>query len=852
MDQRLRIDLPLLLPEVPDERDACVRRLIEMVAGRPGVVKAHVALGGDADGTATDGIAAGTPRLCIHYDPARLSLREVEALARRAGAEITARYGHALLRFDAVDSEDAALRIEDGLRGVTGVLAASVNAAAQVARVEFDRRAASKEKVADALRGLVGRSVDGRARRAPSAAPWQPSPPKEHAPTRAEAHPAEDKHAEEEHGEDDGHDHGDEEAEARPGLTGWYTRNKELAWSLIAGALLLSAWALEKWAGLPRGVAIAMYLGAYAFGGYALVSHSVKKLRRGKFTFDIDLLMLLAAVGAAILGAWAEGGFLLFLFSLAHAMEHYALGRARNAIKALSDLAPPMARVLREGGEREVRVEEVEVGEVVVVRPAERIPVDGKVRSGRSAVNQAPITGESVPVDKEPGAEVFAGTVNGEGALEIETTRAAGDRTLDRVVKLVTEAQTQKAPTQLFTERFQRIFVPATIVADVLLIVVPPLVGFWTWGESFYRGMSLLVAASPCALALGTPSTVLAGIAQAARRGVLIKGGAHLENLGTISAIAFDKTGTLTIGKPEVTDLAPASGVKDEDLLRIAAAVERRSQHPLAAAIVRRAEAAKLSLPESGELQSLTAKGVRSTVEGKPVEIGSLRLWESQGIAVPADIATAADRLQRAGRSIVAVRLGDRWLGVIGIADKPRENARAVLDQLRALKVKRLLMLTGDNAGVGEAIGKEVGIDEVKAGLLPEDKVTAIQELVKTYGRVAMVGDGVNDAPALANATVGIAMGGAGTAVALETADAALMGDDLSRLPFAVALSRKSRAIIRQNLYFSLFVIAVLVAASVGGLSGIGLIVIVHEGSTLVVIANALRLLAFRGAAANT
>lgn len=659
---------------------------------------------------------------------------------------------------------------------------------------------------------------------------------------------AADQQAPAEHGEDDGHDHGEgEESRTPPGPLGLYARNKELAWSLIAGALLFAAWALEKWAGLPRGAAIAIYAGSYAFGGYALVSHSVKKLRRGKFTFDIDLLMLLAAVGAAVLGAWAEGGFLLFLFSLAHAMEHYALGRARNAIKALSDLAPPMARVLRGGAEQEMRVEEVRVGDVVVVRPAERIPVDGKVRSGRSAVNQAPITGESVPVDKEPGAEVFAGTVNGEGALEVETTRAAGDRTLDRVVKLVTEAQTQKAPTQLFTERFQRVFVPATLVADALLIVVPPLVGFWTWGESFYRGMAMLVAASPCALALGTPSTVLAGIAQAARRGVLIKGGAHLENLGTISAIAFDKTGTLTIGKPEVTDLAPASGVSEEELLRIAGAVERRSQHPLASAIVRRAEAGKIQFPESGELQSLTAKGVRSTVEGKPVEIGSLRLWESQGVAIPADIAAAAGRLQSAGRSIVAVRHGEAWLGVIGIADKPRENAKAVLDELRALKVKRLVMLTGDNAGVGEAIGKEVGVDEVKAGLLPEDKVTAIQALVKTYGRVAMVGDGVNDAPALANATVGIAMGGAGTAVALETADAALMGDDLSRLPFAVALSRKSRAIIRQNLYFSLLVIAVLVLASVAGWSGIGPTVIVHEGSTLVVIANALRLLVFKG-----
>jgi Cd2+/Zn2+-exporting ATPase len=734
-------------------------------------------------------------------------MAHLEGQVRAAGAEITARFGHALLRFNAVDSEDAGLRIEDGLRGEPGVLAVSVSMAAQVARIEFDRQLTSEERVAVAFRTLLG---TGRAVEA------EPKP-EVAVPSRLAAPPT------------------------------WYARNTGLAKSVAAGALLIAAWVLERWAGLPHLAAVGLYLVSCGFGAFDLVSNTIKKLRRGRFNFDIDLLMLLAAIGAAAIGAWAEGAFLLFLFSLAHALEHYGLGRARDAIKALADLAPPMARVLRNGTEHEVPVGEVAVGEIVIVRPGDRIAVDGKVRAGRSAVNQAPITGESVPVDKEPGAEVFAGTVNGDGALEVETTRGAGDRTLDRVVRLVTEAQTLKAPTQLFTERFERIFVPIVLVAAALLIVVPPLLGVWTWSVSFYRAMTLLVAASPCAVAIGTPATVLAGIAQAARRGVLIKGGAHLENLGTINAIAFDKTGTLTIGKPEVTDLRPAEGVSEEELLRVSAAVERRSQHPLAAAIVRRAQSLGIVLPDAGELQSVTAKGVRSEVEGNVVEIGSLRLWESDKGAIPAAIGAAVDALQKAGRSIVVVRHGERWLGAIGVADQPRAGARAVLDQLRGLGIKRIVMLTGDNAGVGEAVGRDVGVDEVKAGLLPEDKVTAIREMVLIYGKVAMVGDGVNDAPALANATVGIAMGGAGTAVALETADAALMGDDLSRLPFALALSRQVRTVIRQNLFIAMGVIAVLVTASIGGWSGIGPTVIVHEGSTLVVLANALRLLAFRG-----
>jgi Cd2+/Zn2+-exporting ATPase len=797
MTAKLRLDLPVLLPEVPDARDACVRRLENMLGEKQGILGSHV-LSDEAQGRSV---------LCLHYDAETLSLKDVDGIARRAGAEITQRFGHVVLPIRAIDGEDAARRIEQELRAGDGVLAASVNLAAQRVRLEFDRKKTSTDALRATLKSM------GYASAPPAAA--------EHGPGCC--HPK----------------------EPVPETAGWYAHHKELVWSLTGGALLLAAWAGERWLGLPRGTALVLYLLSYGFGGFDLVRHWVGSLAKGRLTFDIDLLMLLAALGAAALGQWVEGAFLLFLFSLAHALEHYALGRARGAIRALADLAPTMARVLRDQQMREVPVEDVTAGEVVVVRPAERIPVDGEVQNGHSVVNQAPITGESVPVEKSLGDEVYAGTVNGDGALFVTVTRVAGDRTLDRVIALVEEAQTQKAPTQRFTERFERIFVPAVLIADVLLIVLPPLFGVWPWSVSFYRAMAMLVAASPCALALGTPSAVLAGIAQAARHGVLIKGGAHLENLGTLRAIAFDKTGTLTVGEPRVTDLVPADGVPEEELLATAAAVERHSQHPLAQAVVAHAEERKLPRMEALDLESLTARGVRARVGDEIVEVGNLRLWEESGISVPEEVQQTITTLQQAGRSIMAVRQGERWLGVIGVADRPRDGVREVLEKLRRMGIGTLAMLTGDNRGVGEAIGREVGVNEVRADLLPEDKVSAVRELLREHGQVAMVGDGVNDAPALAHATVGIAMGGAGTAVALETADVALMGDELAKLPFAVGLSRQARSIIRQNLYVSLAVIALLILATTTGFIGIGPAVFIHEGSTLMVIANALRLLGY-------
>lgn len=771
----LRLDLPVLLPEAPDAKDACVRRVEELLQQHDGVLSTHVL---DS--------AAGS-KLCIHFDPDRLTIERVEQMARLVGMSVHERYGHGVWPLRLVAGEDAGRRLEDQVLDLDGVIAVSANQAAQSIFVEFERARFVPASL-EILLGSLGAAVG---------------------PT-----------------------------------TSWYARNRELAWSLTAASLLAAGLVISRTVGLGWASLVAYAL-SYVFGAFDLLRHTVTGIRKGRVAFDIDLLMLLAAIGAGVLGEYAEGAFLLTLFSLAHALEHYALGRARASIRALAELAPTMAWVERGGRVEEVGIETVRVGERVLVRPADRVPFDGRIVRGRSALNEAPITGESMPVDKTEGDSVFAGAINGEGALTIETTTAVGDRALDRVIKLVEEAQTQKAPTQMFTDRFERVFVPVVLVADVLLIALPPLLGVWDWSTSLYRAMALLVAASPCALALGTPATVLAGVAQAARRGVLIKGGMHLENLGTVRAIALDKTGTLTTGRPEVTDILALTGVDARELLSLAAAVERQSAHPLAAAVVRKAVTDNVPEMSASDVVSVTGRGIRALVSGQLVEIGNPRYFEDSSAVLPSEIGDRVRALQERGYSVMIVRRAEQWLGVVGLADRPRDAVREVLQRLRADGIRHIVMLTGDHQGVGAAIGREVGVDQVKGELLPDDKVTAIKALLSEYGRVAMVGDGVNDAPALAHATVGIAMGAAGTATALETADVALMADDLSRLPFAVGLSRQARAIIRQNLLVSMSVIAALAITAVTGVAGIGVAVAIHEGSTLLVIANALRLLMY-------
>jgi Cd2+/Zn2+-exporting ATPase len=527
----------------------------------------------------------------------------------------------------------------------------------------------------------------------------------------------------------------------------------------LAGVFLAIGWIGETFLGLPSQVALLFYILAYVAGGWDVATHAIPGLLRGKF--DTDVLMLAAAAGAALLGEWAEGAFLLFLFGLGHAGEHYALDRARRAVNALGALMPKTAHARRGGQVEEVDVTSLAVDDVVVVRPGDRIPVDGAVAAGTSTVDQAAVTGESVPVAKHVDDAVFAGTVNQENALDVRVTRVAADNTLARIMRMVQEAQSQQSPTQQFTEQFTRWFVPAVLTLVALVIAIPPVLNLMPFSESFYRGMLLLVAASPCALAIGTPAAVLAGIAQAARHGVLIKGGVHLENLGRVQVMAFDKTGTLTAGRFAVTDIVPLDGAGEEQVLRLAGAVERQSNHPLAQAVVRAVEERGLQAPAADTVQNTAGRGLQGSVEGKTVRVGSRAFFDGKdGAKVDAGVSAKIDEYERQGKSTMLVGADARLVGLLALADQPRPGIASVLKQLADLGVRKLVMLTGDNLQAAQWIGTEVGVTDVRAGLLPQDKLTAIHELAREHGRLAMTGDGVNDAPALAAATVGIAMGG--------------------------------------------------------------------------------------------
>ncbi len=593
------------------------------------------------------------------------------------------------------------------------------------------------------------------------------------------------------------------------------------------------------------GAGFAFLLAACVAGGWHVTVRSLQQLLVGRF--DVDLLMLVAAIGAGVIGRLEESAILLFLFSLGHGLESFASDRARNAIRALGKLTPKSARVIREGVEREMPVEELAVGDLVRVKPGERLPIDGVVREGSSAVDQSPITGESVPVRKNVGSSVFAGTVNGEGLIVVATTKLATESTMARMIRLVEESQANKGRTQRMTEKFTRVYTP------IVLVTIPALIALMVFGfsmsfsDAFLRAMAVLVGASPCALVISTPSAVLAGIAQAARNGVLIKGGAHLEALGTIRAIAFDKTGTLTEGRPEVTDVVARDGMAAKDVLSIAQALDRDSSHPIAQAVVRYAaqEGAEGRVAQSVRVNP--GLGVEGQVDGARAVIGSPRGFGRDGLpAIPAQLAQRVHEIEAAARTVSVVSLNGEVIGLIAVADRPRPRVAEILARLRAKKIRRLIMLTGDNEPVAKAIAAPLGIDEVAAGLLPERKIEEVRALMARCGTVAMVGDGVNDAPALAAATVGIAMGAGGTDVALEAADIALMGDDLSKLPFAVGLSRAARKVIVQNVVISLGVVALLVPFAALGVVPLGLAVVMHEGSTVVVAFNALRLLAYK------
>lgn len=813
MESTTQLELKLILPEL-DSQDECVDILTTRLNQQRGIEKAHIVH------------ENGEARLCLHYNPNLISLATVQRLAHEAGAEINQRYRHEQIPFTGMHSGDATPNLERQLKQLKGMIHASVSYAAGLIFVAYDSEVLQREAIERTIRGM---GVDLIA----STAPSQQREMREH------KHEGEHDHEHEAGGH--GHDHGS----APAFLPHWMQERWTLILVGLAAVFFLTGWLGERFLGFTPLAANVFYILAYLAGGYDVATHAIPALFKGKL--DTDILMLSAAAGAAVLGELSEGAFLLLLFSIGHAGEHYALDRARNAINALGQLMPKTAQVKRSGQIVEEPVEKLQVGDVVIVRPGDRIPVDGEIAEGTSSIDQSPITGESVPVTKAAGDEVFAGTVNKDNALEIRVSRVANDNTLSRVMKLVAEAQSQQSPTQQFADRFTSRFVPAVFVATALLIIVPPLLNLLPLQDSFYRGMLLLVAASPCALAVGTPAAVLAGIAQAARNGVLIKGGVHLENLGRLKAIAFDKTGTITSGTFNVTDIVPLNGASPDELLSVAGAVEQQSNHPLAQAVVRAAQEKKLQLPLAEGLENVPGRGIRSAIGGEPVLVGSVKLFtETAAMALDEGIIRQVDDLEKMGRSTMVVSKGSKILGVLGLADTPRPNIKVVMDDLRRLGIEHLVMLTGDNDDVARNIAAQVGLTEVQAELMPEDKLNIIKQLDGKYEAIAMIGDGVNDAPALATATVGIAMGGAGTAVALETADVALMGDDLGKLPFAVGLSRASRQIIQQNLFISLGVIVLLIFTSVLGIVQLGFAVVLHEGSTLVVVGNALRLLGYR------
>ena len=642
--------------------------------------------------------------------------------------------------------------------------------------------------------------------------------------------------------------------------SGIFGEKTEFIFAVLSGVFLLAGFLLSYFEVVSENIAIGIYLSSYLFGGYYTLKEAIHEISHGRF--EIDFLMLVAAVGAAFLGKWAEGALLLFLFSLGHSLEHMAMEKARKSIESLTNLSPKTALKKKGTDFVEVAISELQLGDIIRIKPNSNISADGVVVQGESSVNQAPITGESIPVDKfaVPDPEkrydeenipeksrVFAGTINGNNSLDVRVIRKAEDSTLNRLITMVQEAQDKKSPTQLLTDKFEKYYVPAILILIVLLnfafLVVDE-----TWSDSFYRSMAALVAASPCALAISTPSAVLSGLARAAKGGVLIKGGKPLEDLGGLTALAFDKTGTLTEGKPKLTDFILLNGLAEEEVLNKVIALESSSNHPLAKAIVRDGKQrlnGSETIPEVTSSEAVQGKGIVGKLQESSIKIGNFELFEDSN-PVPEDLKQRVIHLQKEGKTVMLASVNEKFSAIIGLMDVPRKAAKPTLLQLKKVGIRKMIMLTGDNQQVADAVASEIGLTDAYGSLLPEEKVEKIKQLKKEESKIAMLGDGVNDAPAMANSTVGIAMGAAGSDVALETADIALMADKLEILPFAIALSRKARRIIRQNLWISLGVVALLLPATIFGWANIGIAVVFHEGSTLVVVLNALRLLGFK------
>ncbi|MEH7122412.1 heavy metal translocating P-type ATPase [Bacillus sp. JJ1773] len=577
-------------------------------------------------------------------------------------------------------------------------------------------------------------------------------------------------------------------------------------------------------------------------GGFDLFKVGLKNLT--KLQFDIKTLMTIAIIGAAIIGEWSEGAVVVFLFALSEALESYSMDKARESIRSLMDIAPKTALVRRGNQEMELDVVDIELGDILIIKPGEKLAMDGEVVKGQSSINQAAITGESIPVLKIPGDEVFAGTLNEEGSLEVKVTKRVEDTTIAKIIHLVEEAQAERAPSQAFIDKFAKYYTPAIMIIAFLIAIVPPLLMAGDWSEWIYRGLAVLVVGCPCALVISTPVAIVTAIGNAAKKGVLIKGGIHLEEAGRLKVIAFDKTGTLTKGTPEVTDMKALEGHCVKDLLGIAMAIEKFSQHPLASAIIRKAEENGVSPNDftAEDFQSITGKGAKARVQDVVYYIGSPKLFAEMN-HLPAAVENEVKALQIHGKTVMLVGTKEELIGLIAVADQVRDSSAEVIRKLYNIGIQKTIMLTGDNQATGHAIARQVGVNDVKADLLPQDKLETIKSLKEQYGKVAMVGDGVNDAPALATATIGIAMGGAGTDTAIETADIALMADDLNKLPYTIQLSRRALRIIKENISFALGLKLLALILIVPGWLTLWMAIFADMGATLIVVLNSLRLL---------
>lgn len=582
---------------------------------------------------------------------------------------------------------------------------------------------------------------------------------------------------------------------------------------------------------------------AIALGGSSLFWTGLKNL--SKLTFDMNTLMTIAIIGAAIIGEWREGGIVVILFAISEAMERYSMDKARQSIELLMNLAPSEALIRRGNQEMILPVDDIELHDVMIVKPGQKVAMDGVVKKGSSSLNQAAITGESIAVHKSVGDEVYAGTLNEEGLLEIEVTKRVEDTTIAKIIQLVEDAQAEKAPSQAFVDKFAKYYTPAIMAAAFLIMIVPPLLMDGEWGVWIYQGLAALVVGCPCALIVSTPVAVVTAIGNAARNGVLIKGGIHLEEAGHLKVIAFDKTGTLTEGKPAVTDII-AYDSDEEQALSIAAAIEKGSAHPLAAAIVEKAKALNLDIDihKTNDVQSITGKGISAVINGNRYYVGSPGLFkEKMSVFLSDEVNSQISGLQAEGKTVMILASDDAVMLLIAVSDRVRESAGLAIDRLHRAGIEKTVMLTGDNTRTAEAVAKQVGVTDVRAELLPEEKLNFIKDLRKDYEHVAMIGDGVNDAPALAAASVGVAMGGAGTDTALETADIALMADDLDKLPYTIKLSRKALKIIKQNITFSLAIKALALVLVIPGWLTLWIAIFADMGATLIVTLNSMRLL---------